>query len=124
MRNHFSRHLMGLGQVLILTTSHFGGESRITEQNVVLIVQVKTSSIHVSRPEQGDLAVQGERLGVKQAMLEFENANPSRQQVSIVTATGCLHYERVIPRRNNDGCLHAAISTRAKGGLHCFIRNI
>ena len=86
MRNHFGRHLVRLGQVLILTTAHFGGESRITEQDVVLIVQVKTSPIHVGGPEQGDLAIQRERLGVKQATLEFENANPSRQQVSIVTA--------------------------------------
>src|SRR6187549_1805519 len=108
MRNHLGRHLMGMGQVLILTTAHFGGESRITEQDIVLIVQIKTSPIHVGGSEQGDLAIQSEGLGVKQATLEFENTNPSRQQVSVVTATGRLHYERVIPRRKDDGCLHAA----------------
>src|SRR5262245_50143026 len=91
LRDHVGRDLIRLGQVSILAEAHFRSESAITEQNVVLVVQVKASSVHVGRPNQGNLAIEGERLGVKQATFKLEYANPGRQQVSVVTAAGRLH---------------------------------
>src|SRR5207248_8116526 len=72
--------LVRLGQICLLTAAHFGGEGGIAEQDVVLVVQVKTASVHVGGPDQADLAIQRERLGVKEPAFEFKNANPGRQR--------------------------------------------
>ena len=68
-----------MGQIGILAAAHFSGQGRIVEQDIVFVVQLKAAPVHVGGSDQRDAAIQRERLGVKQAAFEFENAHPGRQ---------------------------------------------
>ena len=90
------------------------GKCGIVEQDVVLVVELETTAVHVRRADQGDLAIQRQRFGVQQATHVLVDLDPRGEQVRVVTAAGRSDEPRVVPGGKDDRRVHSPVSGRAQ----------
>ena len=89
--------------VACLALAHFACQGPITEQDIVLEIDLEAAPDHVGRDDRRHLAVHRQGLGVQQPVPLFENVNPGSQKIFVIASAGRPHDPGVVARREDDG---------------------
>ena len=87
---------------MLLPLAHVRGHGAIAEQDVVLVVQIEASAIHVRRADQRDLPVDGQRLGVQQSGAVFVDLHAGGEQTRAIASAAELSDTSAVGGRFTD----------------------
>ncbi len=73
---------------MLLARQHGRSGGGVLQQQVVLEIQVEAAQIQVGRPDQRQLIVHRQRLGVQQAVAVFVDGYAGREQPVVGAAAG------------------------------------
>ena len=86
-RHPFKGYRVGIGYVAVLAFSHGCRQGLIVEQDVVLVVKLKASTVHVGGTDKRYVPVQGQRLSVQQSTLVFKYSDSGSEQITVIAPT-------------------------------------
>ena len=110
-------------EVLLLALSHCGSQRGVAEQDVVLVIEFEAAAIHVGGSDQRYFTVQGQGFGMQQSALVFEDSHAGVQQIGVVAAARRGDDPRVVPGREDNAGVHAAMGSRAGGAMQVDARD-
>jgi len=93
------------GDVVMLALAHGGSEIEIIKEDVVLVVQIEASAVHVRRTDQGNFCVERQRFGVK---IQFDLFDGSGQKIG-----SAKDYQQVIEPKGEWKFRALAVTSKA-----------